>query len=141
MWIGQLISKAGEAFRTYAPTELRSIGLVVKPNIPSPSLANAASAANQTKTMNKEMLALLGLAEIATEAQISAALKQLHTNATALANEQSALVTVRGELTAAQGQFRNGSPGPGQCGPEGEDRFRDPGHAQDAGSADAHGPG
>lgn len=105
MWIGQLISRAGETFRTYAPTELRSIGLVVKPNIPSPSLANAGSPANQNKTMNKALLLLLGLAETATEDQVSTAIKLLQTNAGALANEQSALATVRGELTAAQGKI------------------------------------
>lgn len=101
MWIGQLISKAGEAFRTYAPTEMRSVGLVVRPNIPSPSLANAASAANsnKNKTMNPETLKLLGLAADATPEQIDTAVKAMHGQASSLANEQSAKTTAEGKVT------------------------------------------
>ncbi len=104
MWIGNLISKAGEAFRTYAPTELRSVGLVVKPNIPSPSLANAASAANQNKTMNPETLKLLGLAADASPEAIATAVKALKDREGALANDAALLVTTKGELTALQGK-------------------------------------
>ncbi len=106
MWIGQLISKAGEAFRTYAPSELRSVGLVVKPNIPSPSLANnAASAANpNNKSMNPKLLALLGLAADATPEQIETAIATTSTRLTTLANEAASLVTTKGELTALQGK-------------------------------------
>lgn len=102
MWIGSLISKAGEAFRTYAPTELRSIGLVVKPNIPSPSLANAAHAANQNKNMNPETLKLLGLAADATPEQVATAVKALKDKEGALANEQAVLTTTKGEVAALQ---------------------------------------
>lgn len=104
-WLARLLTKAGDAMRVYAPSEIRSIGLVVRPNIPSPSLANAARAANQTKTMNPETLKLLGLAPDAKPEQIDAAIKQLQTQAGALANEQSAHNTLKATLTARDGEI------------------------------------
>lgn len=104
MWIANLISKAGESYRVFAPTVLRSVGLVSKPNIPSLSLANSApGAGNQKTTMNKEqLLALLGLPATATDAEINAKLSVLGNSATALANEQTAHTTAKGNITALE---------------------------------------
>lgn len=98
------LSSAG--FNLFAPTALRSVGLVVKPNIPTPSLANnAAHAANpKNKTMNPKLLALLGLAADATAEQIETAVVAHTTKVTTLANEATLLVTTKGELTALQGK-------------------------------------
>lgn len=105
MWIGQLISKVSDSYGVYAPVILQSVGLVAKPNIPSPALANAATAANPKTTMDPEMLKLLGLAVDATPAQISAAIKTLHTNAGTLANEQTAHTTAKTALATAEGKI------------------------------------
>lgn len=104
-WLANVIAVDGAGKKTFSPYALRSIGLVSRPNIPSPSLANAASAANPKTTMDPEMLKLLGLAVDATPAQIAVALKALHTQASSLANEQSALATAKAELLTAQGKL------------------------------------
>lgn len=104
-WLANVIAVGSDGRKTFAPSVLRSVGLVSKPNIPSPSLANAASAANHKTTMDPEMLKLLGLAENATPAQIVAAIKTLHTNAGSLANEQSAHTTAKTALTTAEGKI------------------------------------
>ena len=107
LWLGQLVSQAGASFKTYAPTKIVSVGLVSKPNIPVPSLANSAPAAatkTSTKPMNPEILKALGLPAEATEEQVLAAVTTLANNAPALANEQTARTTADGKATALENE-------------------------------------
>lgn len=107
MWIANLVSNVGDQLRVFAPCRMQSVGLVSKPNIPSPSLANAAPAANhkQNKTMNPETLKKLGLAANATPEQIEAAVTQLQERAATLANEHTAHATAKTDLATAQGKI------------------------------------
>lgn len=104
MWIANLISRADEAYKVFSPVVLRSVGLVSKPNIPSPSLANSApNAGNQNKNMNREkMLELLGLPATATDSEITAKISTLANASTALGNEQAAHTTAKGNITALE---------------------------------------
>jgi hypothetical protein len=103
---------------TKVPVFLVSIGLTDRPNIAGTSLINERSAASlPLTTMNKQhllaLLAALGrpLANEATEEQINAALAEAtplatalaaRPETTALANEQSRVTELTGQLTAAQ---------------------------------------
>ncbi len=76
-WEVARLGLSNGGFQVFEPTSLRSVGLVVKPNIPTPSLANSsAHAANPTNKMNPETLKLLGLAADAKPEQIDAKIKK-----------------------------------------------------------------
>lgn len=109
-WLANIISEGADGRKTFAPALLRSIGLVSRPNIPSPSLANAGQPANQNPPMNPETLKLLGLANVATPTaeQIAEAIKALHTQANSLANAATENTTLKGQITVLEGKVAAG---------------------------------
>lgn len=93
----------------YEPTSIKSVGLVDKPNIPNLSLVNHAS---PSTPMNKELLKLLGLADDATDEQISTAVTALSKRPTEVElanvkNEKSVLETKVTELTKDRDSEKN----------------------------------
>jgi hypothetical protein len=81
----------------YSPTEIKSVGLTAKPNIPNLSLVNTQP--DSMDPLKEALLKLLALANEATDEQIVAAVTERNARpeATALANEKNNLATVSAE--------------------------------------------
>lgn len=80
----------------YSPTEIKSVGLTAKPNIPNLSLVNTKP---ENMDLKEALIPLLALANEATDEQIIAAVTERNARpeATALANEKNSLATVAAE--------------------------------------------
>ena len=113
-WLANAVGKTTAGKTIYAPVFLKSIGLTRSPNIPCPSLVNSATSAahgagktTQENQVNKEaLIKLLGLANEATEEQITAAIVALQKRPepSALANETAAKTAAEGKVTALEGE-------------------------------------
>lgn len=103
-WLANETGKTADGRPIFSPVFMKSIGLTETPNIPNPTslLNSAASAAESSKNMNKELLIkLLGLANEANEQAIEARIADLlkRPEPSALANEQSARTVAEGTVT------------------------------------------
>jgi hypothetical protein len=104
----------------YRPISLKSVGFTNSPVMPIPAPFAANSDPSKNQSMNKELLALLGLPETATEAEFKAkltevanslqatqaALSALKLKETEFANAQTKITTLEGENTALKGQVQ-----------------------------------
>jgi phage I-like protein len=113
-WNGEPVSTE-KGRKVYRPIELVSVGLTNNPNLPVNPLANETESANQPNTIMEKaiLIALLGMANEASDEQIKTKITGLVQNQnesatakTALTNEQTAHSTTKGNLTSLENQFK-----------------------------------
>lgn len=107
-WDARVVDWINDRMPVWSPQTMNSVGLTSHPNIPVRSLVNSAAAAaaqaktNQENQVNKEaLIKLLGLANEATEEQITAAIAALQKRpeASVLANETTAKTAAEQQVT------------------------------------------